>query len=675
MRILFCNLDPHWEFSTLVHHHCLDVYTDPGIEFWQVGAADRENPDSWGDWPRRIAREHLRAELMEAGQLLEPQEPLLLLVSVATPDPALEQELALLAGEPWWPNSIWVWALAAKAQRPPALRAASPGPGRESTSTDSPPTREERADSMGESTASCYTFLLDHDPRKRLYSLRVLGEWLSQRHDRDPPLLSNNGVFQLTLENRPPTPLSDCVMQYWPEKASGLLQAADDAQRPDLDPWRQAVQETYRAAFTRLGANPDQLQSLERFLDERLDDQALPQSAAPWSSEPTEPAQQWLHWRTPWFHDPRLPQMLHQQLNDFTDSLDRTLTEHYASLHQTQQRERTRQLVTEHREQHGDLAGIHAWTLGISEATINQLQHDHAELGCYRAAVRRRVERLTTFLRHRIERGVRRRAPVFGDSDYRYRRQWLAEDAELNEARREAKTAARRLVGRAWFWGGLAAIAGLALLPVLILRGPMLLGVGGVRQYFNTPSWWGADSAWIALFAMLYLGFALYQLVQRRRRLRIAQDRLRLAARELWRQNLVILGNLFRYQDHSQAQRLLTALDEHCERLLGELAQTQASLHALRRDLQRQLQPYPPLPLSAPSPVAGSVLGALFDGRDPRAESPLQWLRRCLESEDWRRLPEQEIAVTVDGRPDHLKSRYLWGCAAIHIREAHFPAA
>lgn len=624
MPIIFCNLDHDWEFVTLVHDHCLDVYTDPEVEFWQVGAMGNVKPDCWGGWPRRIARKHLLAELLEAGRLLAEPESLLLLVSAAAPDPELDQELATLANEAWWKRCTAVLALPADDQTAiPAPRA---------------PWR--------------LTLQLDSEPRKRLYGLRLLGEWLSQDNS-DPRWLPQGGVFRLGLENGSRTPLSDCVMHYWPEYAEELLKAADEVQRPDLKPWRQKVEETYRAAFELLGANPDQLDQRESFLDERLDDQALRQGAAPWGSELTEPTQKLLQWRVPRFYDPKLLRDIHQNLNEWTDALDRTLTERYASLHQTQQPEKAQQLQRE-REHRGALDRHRAWTLGISEETINQIEHDRAKLSHYRSAIRRRVERLTAFLRHRVESSVRRRAPVFGDSDYRYRRQWLEADAALHDARRTAITAARRLVNRTAFWGGLATVTGLALLPVLILRIPLLTGAGGVSQYFNNPAWWGPDCAWTVLFALIYLAFALHQIHQRRRRLRIAQDGLRNAATELWRQNMEIFGNLFRYQDHSQAQRLLTALDEHCERLSGELAQTQTHLNALRRDLQRQRDYYQTL--SPLPPTTGHGLGKPFNGQDSRSLSPLQWLKLCLEPEDWRRLPEQEI--TANG-PDPLKSRYL----------------
>lgn len=627
MRILFCNLDPHWEFSTLVHHHCLDVYTDPGIEFWQVGAAGREKPDSWGDWPRRIAPEHLRAELMEAGQLLGDQEPLLLLVSATAPDPALDQELMALVREPWWRHCTAVLTVPAEDPPPPAP-AGEPEP-------IVPPVAPDQAKLWR------YTIRLDADPRQRLYGLRWLGEQL-------PDLRSL--PQRIHFDGHP----SDCVIQHWPPYARMLLQAADTVQHPFLDDWRHQVEAVHRMAFKRLGANPDQLDSLERFLDERLDDQALQPDAAPGAGELTEPAQALLQWPVPWFYDPRLPKDLHQNLNDFTDTLDRTLTERYATLHQTQQPERTRQWRTEQRELRAALAHYHAWTLGISEETINQLKHDRAELGHYRAAIRRRVERLTAFLRHQVDVTVRRRAPVFGDSEYRYRRQWLEADATLHAARRNAMAAAGRLVSRTRFWAGLAVVTGLALLPVLILRLPGLTRTGGVGSYLNNPAWWGPDSVWVAVFALIYLGFALHQVFRRRRRLRIALKDLRGAAENLWQQHFAILGNLFRYQDHTQAQRLLTTLDEQGERLLAELTRTQNYLNDLRRDLHRQLDYY--LTLPTPPPETG-VLGEGFDGQDIKALTPLQWLRLCLEREDWRRLPAQDIIVNGVAGP--RKSRYL----------------
>lgn len=656
MHIIFCNLDPHWEFITRVHNHCLDVYADPRIEFWHIGATGDAKPDCWGDWPRRIAREHLLAAVLEAGQVLPETESLWLLVNTAAPDPELERELATLTNQTWWRRCTAVLALATDEETAPALHVAPPRQSGE-------PSPLVSAVANAESTLWRHTFLLTSDPRQRLYSLRLLGELFQQHDDRDNPLLPQNGVFRLSLEHRPQTSLSDCVMQHWPQKASDLLDMLDEVEHPRLDSWLQKVEDTERAIFKLLGANPDQLQQLEQFLDERLDDQAVQQGATLWSNELIEPAQQRLHWRTPWFHDPKLPETLRLHLNEFTDALDRTLIERYASLHQTQQPNRTRQFHAEQHEHRADLARHHAWTLGISEVTINQLKHDHAELAHYRSAIRRRVEKLAAFLRHRIEPSVRRRAPVFGDSEYRYRRQWLEADVALHEARRTAKTAARRLVSRAGFWGGLAAITGLALLPALILRWPTLAGAGGIKLYFNTTTWWGPDCAWTALFALIYLIFALHQVYQRHRRLRIAQHGLCNAAEELWRQNLEILSNLFRYQDHSQAQRLLTALDEHCERLLEELTQTQNDLNTLRRDLQRQLDFYQTL---VPPIKAGPGLSNGFNTHESRTDSPRHWLHRCLEAEHWR-LPEQKIAVS--GIPDVLKSRYLAGCEEIRIRE------
>jgi hypothetical protein len=666
MHIIFCNLDLQWEFSTLVHHHCLDVYADPRVEFWHIGAAGGVNRDCWGDWPRRIVREHLLAELVEAGEVRPATEPCLLLISAAVPDPGLERELAALVGQPGWRQGIQLWALAADEVTTSLFAAGPADPGGELCRVDSPPELEY---ATGTGTTRRYTVLLDPDPLRRLYSLRILGELFSQHDDRDNPLLPPGGVFRLSLEGRRQMPLSDCVRQHWPAMARSLLQAADDVQRPRLDTWRQAVEDTYRAVFKRLGAHPDRLQSRELLLDERLDDQSLPPGIAPESNELTEPARQLLQWPTPWFHDPRLPETMRRQWNAFTDTLDRTLTERCARLQQAQQSERIRQFSAEQDAHRADLTRCHAWTLGISEETLNQIKRDRAELDHYRAAIRRRVEKLTTFLRQRIESGVRRRAPVFGDSEYAYRRRWLAEDANSRDARREAKTAARHLAGRTAFWGGLAAIAGLALLPVLILRGPTLLDTGGVRRYFDNPTGWGMDAAWVLLFVLLYLGSAGYQIYRRHRRLRIAQDGLRNAAEALWRQNLGILDRLFHYHDHSQAQRLLTALDEHGERLLAELAQAQDDLNLLRRDLQGQSTYYQTLP-PAPPPAAADP-GMEFAALEGDALSPGQWLRCCLEPAHWRRLPAQSILV-AGGR---LQSRYLLGCEAITLRPLPLPTS
>ncbi len=624
MHRIFCNLDPHWEFITQVHNHCLDVYADSHVEFWHIGAVSSGHQDGWGDWPRRIAREHLLAELLEAGQVLAETESLCLLISAAASDPELNQELTTLTDEPWWSRCHAVLTL--------------PEDNLNATLLLQPPWSS--------------LFLLTAEPRYRLYSLRLLSELFQQHDHRDHWLLPNeNGAFRLDLKSH--TPISDCVMQHWPKYAQSLLQAANAIQQPNLDEWRQAVENTQAAAFKPLGLT--WRVSTEELSNERLDDQELQKGGVPWSSEPTAFAQTLLDWPLPWFHDSKLPKALHEKLSQYIADLNRQLAECYVALHAIQPKEP---------ELRPNFTRCRAWTLGISDETINAIKQDRAQLNHYRAAIRRRTEKLADFLRRRIDRRTRHRVPGYDNNPHDYRRPWLEEDAALYEARREAKTAARHLVSQRGFWGGGAAVAGLALLPVLILRLPLLTSAGGVSQYFNNPAWWSMDGAWVLVFFLIYLGFALYQVFQRRRRLGLAQRCLRLAAENLWQQNLEILNNLFRYQKHGEAQRRLSMLDEQGEQLLKELTETQTYLNRLHRSLEQQLRYH------EKRPNTSEVMGHPFNGQDPRERSPLSWLRHCLEPEDWRRLPEQSIAI--NGQPDRLKSRYLLGCDEIILTPVPF---
>jgi len=646
MAMLLCNLDPAWPFATLVHHHGLDAFAQPELQFWNAGPA--AGTGVWGDWPKPVEPRRLGAEIAEFGSLLPPAAELVLVFNLPplTGD-VIEQETAelrrLMAAQPAAGALAACGRLGFLAEIQQALQDQNRlGRSRRVLALPAGPYGGS-LDRLGDGLLADQALLVSRDPRQRLYELRLLLAMIQDPNLRaDLERATPQGPLAIAIEASAGKVLQDSVMLSWPPVIERLLacgQAALQAGAGGLPSWQDDVA-TALADIDRLCAAPGPQD--DGSLKAALDSLGSP---------------------APWFFAAGLPAELAAKTDAFIAGLDQYLEERFQALNREQQR-RQQQLAPEAPLERS-LQRHTAVGVGLNEPALGVLKGQRQEVAAKRQAIAAAEQQLLGQLRGDLTLETRRGVDVFGGENRGYRRP-LFRQAE--EARRtaltQAQAAAARLAARGWFWGGLAAVTLLALSPVIALRGPGWQAAGFV-PYLQDPSRWLLDLAWTGLFALGYLGWGWRQVRRRSRAFAVALEALRHQASALWERHVAALTAVFRYQDQAMAMRRLVMLDGQVERIYGEAQAALSDLAALQSALQSQLMYYRTLGVDAGATAEDFAwLDAL------PAEPPGRWLRWVLA----RWPPAAPVTLTVRDyrlhQPGALQTRYLRGGEAVVLTPA-----
>lgn len=619
--ILFCNLDPAWDFVHWAHHHALDAFARPDLAFWQITALSAESHDPWGDWPRRIAPRHLPAELAERCELHRHDTHLWLfnLPALAeTPLRAAVQELgaALPAASARYRGIVTLPALGNYGTALHDLATA---------------TWIDHLVLLPEST----------EPERRGYALRLLGALWA-----DPELgMALDGVRRsrvVTLEldaNRTDARITDVVAQYWPHRARGLLDTSARVRGPGLADglaaWKDAVDAAARG-----------IDALQNVTGTPGDHAA---TGYPLDSLPC-----------PWFFDPKLAMRIGQDSAAFYRRLDADLEQRFERLNTDHQRSRQRQL----KQEPAFLASLQhhtANTVGLSETARSTLAEQQVTIDRIRQTLLTEEQTLLASLRGDLTSETQHGADLFGGANRHYQRPLFEEDTALRQAQTATQTAAQALASRRGFGFGLVGVLVLALLPLLALRAPAWFAQGG-WPYLADASLWGPDLSWLLLFIGIYLSLALYQVRRRHQILQRALNLLKTRADQARQRHHQALDHTFRYQHLIVAMRRLVLLEEQIERVRVELQAALIDVSRLETMLTQQCAYYArqaPAPELSPDAMLPHLLDTLWE------HPPRDWLRCMLR--DWPPASPETIEVrdTAFGQAGTLHTTYLRGCTRL----------
>lgn len=626
---LFYNLDPAWDFVHWAHHHALDAFARPDIAFWQIEEPGGASPDPWGDWPRRIAPRHLRAELAELHELHRHDA------------------------------HLWLFNLPALAETPlreavRELGAALPADRARHRFLLTLPARSDYGDALHDLATATW---IDHlvllpesaEPEQRGYALRLLGAlWADPALGAALDGLRRRRVVALELDPiRTDARITDVVAQHWPRLARGLLDSGVRVRGPGLGHG--------------LAAWTDAVNTAARGID-ALQNTTGAEDNPPTTDHPLE------SFHSPWFFDPKLPTRIEQGVVNFYQWLDDTLERRFVQLNTAHQQWRQRQIEQEP----AFLAPLQAHTansIGLSETARGALAEQQVEIDRTRQTLIAEEQTLLARLRGDLTPETRRGADLYGGANRHYQRPPFEEDAAVRQAERTTRTAALGLASRRGFGIGLAWMLALALLPILALRTPAWRAEGWL-PYFAQADRWAPDAGWLLLFAGLYLGFGFYQVRRRHRVLRRALHVLKTRADQAHQRHRQALDSTFRYQHLIMAMRRLVLLEEQIERVGDELRAALLDLSRLETVLASQCAYY--ANRARASDPAGST-----DSTDPTAEPtlrdalrerpPRDWLRAVLR--DWPADPPETIEVRdADfARAGILRNPYLRGCARLML--------
>jgi hypothetical protein len=621
MRVLLCNLDPGWEFDTLVHNHCLDVLANEDFHCWNVGTFHETKDDPWGNWPRRIDRRYLGAEITETLQLFGHGDNLFVFHLPAQAIANLRQELDSLDH-----------VLAAKRSGDTHIL-----------------TLPQNFNSNGlhdlvKNTWVNHVVLLNEDPRLRLYELRMLIAmfqdetlYTSLQKVKDRRVV----IMELGAGHTADKPY-DAVMQYWPALENRLLDHCDEMRKRQGD--NSEWEHVFGTAFKDLENLQDKVPTLEE-----------------------SPVTESFAFLCPWFFSKGLPLRLKKEVDAFYRQLDDDLEKHYAHLNEEHQRWRQEQID---REEPGLLAKLKkqtALTLGFGEIVQSSLKKQQDRLDDERRKIITEEQAVLKSMRGALTLETRRGVDIYGGVNRNYHRPLFREDEDLKNYLRKAQEKAARLASREWFWKGLAVVLLLALIPAVALRA-FVWNTVGFTPYFNDPGLWLPDLAWLSLFGCCYLGFGFLQISRRRRELRRAIDNLKDQADRVRERHFKALKDSFRYQYLVMAMRRLVLLGEQIERLTREIQSALNDLSLLEGVLSNQREQYQRLGAGA---IADPTLAQTFEQLKKRLRDkpPAEWIPLTLRN--WPVVPLQEVDIRDQGfgASGQLKTSYLRDCAFIDINE------
>jgi hypothetical protein len=542
--VLWCNLDRARPFAGLVQAHCLDLLPRDDIRVWDLAPHGREPRGPWPDWPRRVGE----ADLPDALDDLPDPSPL-------APPPVLLFHLPGAAGAdaiaPAWLDSV-------------AARAAAQG--RELVLTLPPDADPARV--AGVSPAPLLTVRLGGATHlARLHAERLLIDWLL--HPVLGPELRDyrvGALLSLDLTAAPREPPLDWCARDWGRQIPALLDeigpllkgaAAVGAGDTDAE-----------QAFARAIGEARHLRSaLAREIGDGL----------------SNAARALFRVRLPWFFRSDLAPRLAEVGRRVLEALDVALQARRGQL-ATEHAQRTRQYAEREQRLLGALERLTPADIGFGAGAMMWIERTEAECTDLAADIRTQADDILAGLGDDLARTGPGRTPDAG-------RPRFAEDDAFDTALQHARDRAAQLprLRHLVVSAGLATLV--ALVPVLAVRAPLLV-LGGADAYLSRPELWLPDLAWTLLpGALLGVGTLVFA-ARRRRLLRLALARARAAADALWRRNLLVLLDSFRYADHVLALRLLEQVGERGARLRRGIAQGREGLQSLEHTLVHQREQY-----------------------------------------------------------------------------------
>ena len=620
-RALWCNLDPARPFAELVQDHCLDLLADGEVWVWNLESPGQEPRGPWPDWPWAVSADRLLEALEDLpprGHLDAPPILLLHLPGNGTTRPgasAGDPNAGLLA------RQIAEWASGAGwdlvATLPPSAHGAEPAallPG-----------------------ARLLVRLAAGSELQRLHAERLLLEWLLDpelgpelgRRPGDTGPVAPRALHLRSARRELPL---DWVAQEWGARIPGLLDEVS----------------TLLQGAGSVGQGADARGGLLRALKdaESIRDSHSTEAQGGLSRD----ARAALRPRLPLFHRRALASEIAEGQRQVQERLDAALAARVAELtgdHQAlaeQQAQQERALARE-------LDAIPPVALGFGRLARDGLRDLSARCQGIADDTQKRATTLFGHLGEDL-------AQAETGPEARYLRPHLPEDDALDAAIATARDRAGQLPRLRRLLLGLGVASAVAMVPVIAVRLPAWI-IGGLGAYLAQPDLWLADLAWLLLpGAALGLGTLVFAL-HRRRLLALALGRAEDAAQALWRRNLGILADSFRYARHMLALRRVDLVQTHARRLTRETAEGRAALQELEQALSRQRERY--ARLGAGTDMAGR-------GGLPRLERimtagsrPRDWIGALAAA--LPRPPDTEIEVH-DGeriRGAKLASRYLRG--------------
>lgn len=624
LSLLWCNLDPAWDFARMVQNHCLDLAADAAVRTWDIEHPGATAATPWPEWPRAVPRNALRDDLDEVLPTHGRRLPLLVAVHLPRgPEAHLSDALELL---------VWLDQRLQPIDNADLLVTLPAGADAELVGTSAPNAR--------------LIARLPVDPAARpleaIHAQRLLIDLLSDPDARDA--LRDPGAERLV----------DCgIRPHQQQAVMDRFSVVWSTLVPTLVADTELLQRGHRPSAG--GTDPDEILQSAYAAIEPLSDppQTLPGLADEATLRPLRP-------RAPLFFDAGLDRGLRgardgllARLNDELEQRYNGLNDELAELKQFEETNAAK-LAQEVGEVAPALVGYGSDGERLLRQNLAITEGRSTEI---RAEAQRQVQRMEQGLR------VRRHLRCGGFDRHRF-----VEDDDFDAAVEVARQRAEGLMRRRDLLVALLSTAAVTAVPVLSARLPTWRhsGIGG---YLADPATWALDLGWLLVPVLLMMLTGFFFARTRRRRLAMALAHAEHCAIRLWQRHMDVLEQTFRLAWLGLAMRRLNLIRQQLLQLQGDLATSRATLRTLRRTLAGQASYYAELAHEHPELGARRQAGGPRGLADylARGKAADAWIRELLADLPVRQAPE-DVAVTGLNLLEHrFPTTSLSGCHALEL--------